>query len=88
MPKPLTADIAKMRDAARRTAEEGIALSDDVIFPLLAGKSPDLQNAAIAHLLATWVCGHHPKTARGLVLQMHMGLVLELIKITELERGE
>lgn len=89
MRKPLTTtDIAKLRDAARTTAQEAMAFADDVIFPLLAGKSPDLQGAAIAHLLATWICGHRPKAARGLVLHLHMGLVLELIKITEQERGE
>jgi hypothetical protein len=66
------------------------------IKPLLAGKPPELQGAALADLLAIWLAGHiapgdpaRTREMREHLLAMHVDEVRELIpvnaKIMDLE---
>ena len=50
--------------------------------PLLRGKGPDLQGAVLAHLVSTWITGHHPSW-RDRVLARHVREVRDLIELNE-----
>ena len=47
------------KNAYYQLATRSIALAQS-IKPLLAGKGPEAQGAALADLVATWLAGHHP----------------------------
>jgi hypothetical protein len=63
----------------------------DAIRPLLAGKEPAIQGAALADLLATWLAGHFADTPaatsqlRAQLLKEHITVVRELIPENERE---
>lgn len=57
-----------------------------LLFPLLAGKPPEIQGAVLADLTAIWLAGHfhvHDPSAtaelRELLLKHHIAAVRELI---------
>jgi hypothetical protein len=54
------------------------------IRPLLAGRSPEIQGAILAELLATFLAGHHPGL-RDEILTLHVEKVRELIAPCEAE---
>jgi hypothetical protein len=58
------------------------------IKPSLAGVPPEIQGAALADLLATWLAAHHvagdedaTRTMRAELLAMHCGAVRELVPV-------
>ena len=55
----------------------------DKVKPLLAGYHPAVQGAALADLLAIWLCSHHADTGaerlREHLLKMHIKTVRELV---------
>ena len=61
----------------------------DAIRPLLAGRSPEVQGAVLADLLATWLLGHimggpaDTAQLRHDLLDMQIGAVRELINETD-----
>jgi hypothetical protein len=55
------------------------------IHPLLAGLPPQVQGAALADLLATWLAGHEPELREAL-LDLHIHTVRELVPINEAMR--
>jgi hypothetical protein len=68
---------------------EVVALVDR-LKPLLAGRSPAIQGAALADLLAIWLAGHHlegdadaTRKMREELLTFHIGQVRETITINE-----
>jgi hypothetical protein len=74
------------------TAPEQVEALVARLRPVLAGQPPQVQGAALADLLATWLAGHiwkdgaviDPKnTARSReeLLSMHIGMVRSLIAI-------
>jgi hypothetical protein len=52
------------------------------IKPLLAGKSPELQGAVLADLLALFIAGHHPGL-REEILLLHIEAVRALVEPNE-----
>jgi len=80
-----------------RTLEERVIPSDEAreamelakaISPMLAGRSPEVQGAALADLLAMWLAGHvtpgdprATRKARKYRLKMHLVAVEQLIDI-------
>lgn len=66
-------------------AIEANALADairDAIRPMLAGRDPSVQGAAMADLLAMWLAGHAP-ALREELLDEHLKVVRELIVVNE-----
>jgi hypothetical protein len=60
----------------------------------LAGHRPELQGAALADLLATWLAGHHiegdaraTNRLRTTILSMHVETVREMVPIAAKEIG-
>lgn len=80
-------DIAKMKAEAKTNVKEARELAA-ALAPLIAGKHPGVQSAALAELVTTWLCGHHPKDCRGMFFHMWVGHVLDLVKIEQMKRGE
>jgi MoxR-like ATPase len=85
--------VDRDKDQAEEQAEEVVELVEQ-IRPLLAGRSPEVQSAVLADLLALWLAGHQALDAAGAtaidkvraqLLQNHMELVLSLIPINEKE---
>lgn len=54
----------------------------DKCRPLLAGKHPAAQGAALADLLATWIAGHPPEI-RDELLAHHIAAVKDMIPISD-----
>jgi hypothetical protein len=52
------------------------------IEPLLAGKGPEVQGAALLDLVATWLAGHHPDQ-RNQVLLLFMASIIKLTDVNE-----
>lgn len=52
------------------------------IHPFLTGRSPDMQGAILADLLATWLAGH-PPWMRDEILAMHVDGVRQLVPVNE-----
>lgn len=67
-------------DLAMGVQEDEVIATVDRIRPLLAGRSPEVQGAILADLLAIWVAGHSPQLRQGL-LDMHIDMVRELIPL-------
>lgn len=63
------------------TADEALALAKQ-IAPLLAGKGSDVQSAALADLVATWLVGLHP-AIRAAAVQEFSRLISRLIVVNE-----
>ena len=66
-------------------AMEAINLSREIslkLQPMLKGREPGVQGAAIADLAAIWLA-HWPPAAREELLQMHVGKIRELIEVNE-----
>lgn len=73
--------------ARRPTVPDVIALVE-AIRPLMAGKHPSVQGAALAELLSLWLAGH-PKEMREALWRAHNDRVSELIPVNAaLLRGE
>lgn len=60
----------------------------ELIRPLLAGRAPGIQGAALADLTAIWVAGHiilgkrtETEAMRERLLMGHMDMVRELIRL-------
>lgn len=51
------------------------------IKPILAGKHPSIQGAALADCLAIWLAGYYPKEMRDNLLKMHLEHVAELVEL-------
>jgi len=71
-----------------RTSTNEVVALVDAIRPLLAGKSADVQGAALADLLAIWLAGHHTpgdegatRELRAELLAMHCSKVRELVPV-------
>lgn len=60
--------------------ENEVIATVDRIRPLLAGRSPEVQRAVLADLLAIWVAGHPPQLRQGL-MDMHIDMVRVLIPL-------
>lgn len=65
-----------------------IAALVDGIRPLLAGRPAEVQGAALADLLATWLAGHHVQGnrvatngLRNTLLTMHVEMVRKLVPV-------
>ena len=54
----------------------------EAIRPMLAGKTPEVQGAVLADLLAIFLAGHHPEL-REQLLTMHIEGVRKLIAPNE-----
>lgn len=63
------------------TADEAFKLSKQ-IAPLLAGKDPAVQSAALADMVAMWIVGHRP-AIRHEIVQEFSRLVSRLIPVNE-----
>lgn len=63
------------------------------IAPILAGHPPEVQGAALADLLATWIAGHSAPTPedtaklRDALIRFHMKAVRALADIADKQRG-
>lgn len=68
-----------MTDEASRDAHEAARLCA-LIAPLLAGRGPGVQGAALADLLAMWIAGHNPD-AREELLKNHVEAVRTLVPL-------
>ena len=55
----------------------------DAIRPLLAGKDPSLQGAALADLLAIYLGGYPDPVMREEIFAMHIDAVRELIPVNQ-----
>lgn len=62
----------------------------EAIRPLLAGKAPPVQGAALADLLAVWLAGHmvpgepaETQLLRDELLDAHISIVRKLIPVNE-----
>lgn len=75
----------------RKAAVEAALELRDTLWPLLAGKPPAVQGAALADLLATWLAGHVSEDPaltdklRAVLLAEHIATVKKLIPINEPE---
>jgi hypothetical protein len=56
--------------------------------PMLAGRPPQVQGAALADLLATWITGHiipgkpsETEALREQIMEMHVEMVRELVSV-------
>jgi hypothetical protein len=61
-----------------------------VLFPLLAGKPPEIQGAVLADLTAIWLAGHFPAITaqlRDLLLKHHIAAVRDLIPVNAKAMG-
>jgi hypothetical protein len=68
------------RDDMMEAVQEVVA----AIKPLLSGKGPEIQSAALAELVALLLAGHHPKLRDGL-LKIWLNTVLDLVQPCENE---
>lgn len=57
------------------------------IEPMMKGHDAGVQGAALAQLLAIWVCGH-PEEAREGLIEMHLVGVRSMIPAILKERGD
>jgi hypothetical protein len=66
------------------TSDDQIAVDTlvNTIRPLLAGKLPEIQGAALADLTSLWLAGHHP-TLREEVLKLHIEFIRQLVPVNE-----
>jgi hypothetical protein len=85
----MSAEVPELRRALRAAQE-----IRQLIEPLLVGRSPKLQQAVLADLLANWLAGHFVpgdavQTAklRGDLVEMHLDYVHELTLLHANERG-
>jgi hypothetical protein len=55
----------------------------DRIKPLMAGRSPEIQSAVLAELLATFIAGHYTGGAQAMtsILDLHDDMVRKLIPL-------
>jgi len=67
--------------AVRAEAAEALALAER-IYPILAGRSPDVQGAALADVVAVFIAGHHPDV-REAVLTAWLKCMQQMIPIAE-----
>jgi hypothetical protein len=58
----------------------------DEIKPMLEGRGPKVQGAALACLLSLWLAGH-PKEIREKLITAHLDSVRELVPIDAAELG-
>lgn len=49
--------------------------------PIFAGKSPTVQGAALADLVAIWVAGHQDTEARANMIALHTQTVCRLVEM-------
>lgn len=68
------------------TATEAIELAKQ-IAPLLRGKGPDIQGAALADLVARFIAGHNP-ALRELQIAIWTDAMRELIPLNEAQLKE
>jgi hypothetical protein len=66
----------------RRKVDHDFDALIHAIGPLLHGKGPDLQGAALAELVSRWIAGHHP-SLRAHALAQHFHAVRDLIRLNE-----
>ena len=64
-------------------AYEALDLASE-IKPLLAGRNPGVQSAALIELLAIWLAGH-PPAIRAQMLRDHIKAVRAMVPIAESE---
>ncbi len=68
-----------LEDWGSARAQESIGRAK-AFHPLLAGLDPSVQGAILADLLATFILGH-ANEIRGDILESHLNVVIDLIKL-------
>ena len=87
------ADARRPWDLAREV-DELVERIRPALFPLLAGKHPEIQGAALADLTAIWLAGHvhpgDPEMTAGLresLLELHITAIRKLIPVNAKAMG-
>jgi hypothetical protein len=65
---------------------ESVLATSAAIHPLLAGLGPELQNAVLADLTATWLAGFqgaNVEILRAELLKAHISMIRELVPVNE-----
>jgi hypothetical protein len=73
-----------MMDDPEDAIPDGVEALLGDIWPLLAGRAPEVAGEALANLLAIWLASHFgPPGFREALLTMHISMVCELIPDAE-----